>query len=135
MTTIVDASVALKWFLDGDRSAEARALLDGPSVRAPRLIVLEVSHVLWKAERRGRFARDALAAADRIMSGLFAHGADTDALADRSIALMRHLDLAVFDCLYLTLAERDGGTLVTADERQFAAARRARIKARRQSNR
>lgn len=47
-----------------------------------------------------------------------------------AIELMQHVNLAAFDCLYLALAERETLPLVTADEGQFAAARRARIEAR-----
>lgn len=43
---------------------------------------------------------------------------------------MRRVDLAVYDCVYLALAEREGAPLVTADEKQFAAAQKARIEAR-----
>src|SRR5829696_3150702 len=46
----------------------------------------------------------------------------------RAADLSRHLGHAIFDCVYLALAEDRGVALVTADDRLFAARRRARIK-------
>lgn len=65
-----------------------------------------------------------------LMDSLFASAPATDALIAPAVRLMLSLQHPVYDCLYLALAEREGMPLVTADERQFAAARRARIEAR-----
>jgi predicted nucleic acid-binding protein len=35
----------------------------------------------------------------------------------------------VYDCFYVALAQRDGATLVTADQKQFELARRTRVRA------
>lgn len=49
------------------------------------------------------------------------------ALVDSDARLSSALSHPIYDCLYIALAARQGTTLVTADEGQFAAARRARI--------
>ena len=51
-------------------------------------------------------------------------------LADRAITLAIDLRHPVYDCFYLTLAQRENTAIVTADERLFAEARKARIQAR-----
>lgn len=48
-------------------------------------------------------------------------------LLDEAARLSPVLDHSVYDCLSIALAARQGTTLVTADEGQLAAARRARI--------
>ena len=55
MTLVVDASVALKWFVDEDGSDRAVALLDGDEpLIAPDLVVAEVCNAAWKSLRRRR---------------------------------------------------------------------------------
>ena len=127
---IVDASIAVKWFLDEDRFVEARSLLGSDSLNAPQLIRIEVTHVLWRAVKRGRLESGAFSSAMQVMDKVFEGAASTDALIARSIALTTHLNHPVYDCLYIALAEREAAVLVTADERQFSAARRAKVPAR-----
>jgi predicted nucleic acid-binding protein len=129
-TMIVDASVAIKWFIEEDRSDEARSILAGEAVHAPGVIRIEVAHVLWKSARRGILSIEALSAALAAMERNFPLPAPTDGLIRPAIDLMKRIDHPVYDCLYLALAEREGIPLVTADERQYAAARKARIEAR-----
>ncbi|TDR93263.1 type II toxin-antitoxin system VapC family toxin [Enterovirga rhinocerotis] len=124
---VVDASVAVKWFLAEDRTNEARALLADEDLIAPGIIRLEVAHVLWKGVRRGAMTPSALESSMDVMDQLFAGAAATDDLIAPAMQLMRRLGHPVYDCLYIALADRVGTTLVTADERQFSAARRARI--------
>ncbi len=46
---VVDASVAVKWFLDEAGDREARALVETRvPLLAPELVVAEVSNVAWK---------------------------------------------------------------------------------------
>jgi predicted nucleic acid-binding protein len=59
LTLVIDASVALKWFIDEDGSDRAAALLDGKELLiAPDLIVAEVCNAGWKAVRAGRRCRN-----------------------------------------------------------------------------
>ena len=50
---LVDASVALKWFVPEADSETAVALLTDNQLSAPDLILVEVGNALWKAFRRG----------------------------------------------------------------------------------
>jgi len=54
MTWVVDASVAVKWFVDEVRSAEARAYSPRASRSSrPNLIIPESCNTAWKKVRRG----------------------------------------------------------------------------------
>ena len=59
MMLVVDASVALKWFIEEEGSAQAAALLATPELLvAPDLIVAEVCNAAWKAVRTGTMLPD-----------------------------------------------------------------------------
>ena len=54
MTLVVDASVAMKWFVSEEGSTEAATLLAGlDALIAPDLIVAEVVNAAWRAVRAG----------------------------------------------------------------------------------
>ena len=55
---VVDASVALKWFLiDEPYSDESIKLLNSNIILiAPDMVLVEVSNAAWKAVRQGRFS-------------------------------------------------------------------------------
>jgi predicted nucleic acid-binding protein len=49
---VVDASLAIKWFIDEPDSAEALAVLRHP-ISAPDLLAPECANILWKKVGRG----------------------------------------------------------------------------------
>ncbi|MGH6898748.1 MAG: type II toxin-antitoxin system VapC family toxin [Geminicoccaceae bacterium] len=121
MTLVVDASVALKWYLIEDGAEPARQILaDGDTLVAPELIVAEVCNACWLAGRRGEIsptqqshiAADITRVFDRL-EGLVPH-------ASRAMAIARELDHPVYDCFYLALSEALDARLVTADGRLLA---------------
>lgn len=128
MSLIVDASVAVKWFLDEERSAAAREL-DRHELRAPDLILAETFNAVWKRWRRAEATTEQVPV---IVPALRRAIAELVPLADLIEAAgelsIRHRH-PIYDCCYLAAVE-PGMTLVTADERQFAVARKARIHAR-----
>ncbi|HOT83203.1 MAG TPA: type II toxin-antitoxin system VapC family toxin [Candidatus Defluviicoccus seviourii] len=121
MSLVVDASVALKWFLPEPDSQSAEALLAGREVLiAPTLIISEVCNAAWKRWRRGETtARHAEWVAEGIATvGVMLIG-DQD-LAVSAMAIARRLDHPVYDCFYLALAEQRDAVMVTADKRLIA---------------
>lgn len=57
MTLVVDASIALKWFLVEPDSAIAQDLFRRPeTLIAPDLITAEFSNVIWLRRRQGALA-------------------------------------------------------------------------------
>ena len=126
---VIDASVAVKWFLEEDRVEAAAALRRSEhDLWAPGFIQLEVAHSLWVAVRQGRTTAQAGQLADRVLPNVVRRLVPDSELLAEAARLMRSLAHPIYDCLYLALAFRENLTLVTADERQFELARRSRIR-------
>jgi predicted nucleic acid-binding protein len=132
MTIVVDASVAVKWFLPEPGSAAAAALRDEDSeLTAPSFVAAEIGNALWKAVQRGGATRtEALHGIAAVMIP-FQSLIPIEELRVRALMLAIDLRHPIYDCFYLALAERENATLVTADEAMIAAARKAKIKVRR----
>jgi predicted nucleic acid-binding protein len=45
---VIDASVAVKWVVEEEGTAEALALLRASKLVAPELLVAECANILWK---------------------------------------------------------------------------------------
>ena len=116
MNLVVDASVAVKWFVRENLSEVARELLRSQdALLAPDLIVAEVTNIAWKKVVRGEIKMSqAEAIAASIRQGEPALHPSTD-FNGRALEIALSLNHSVYDCLYLACAERVGGILVTAD--------------------
>ena len=121
---IVDASVALAWFLDEPYSQQARALLLRSDLAAPSLLLAEAGHVLWRASRDGRLDADDASLALDAMSGAFAEMPDIASLAGDALAIARQVNHAVYDCFYMALARRLQRPLISQDRALIRAAKR-----------
>ncbi len=116
MTLVVDASVALKWFLEEDGSPHAAALLMQPDLLiAPDLIVAEVCNAAWKAVRAGAMLPEQQDHAASRLAAVFDELVPMAPLARRVAELSRALDHPAYDCFYLVLSEERDARLVTAD--------------------
>jgi predicted nucleic acid-binding protein len=127
---VVDASVVAKWVLREDGSDRANALRSEGGMIAPSLLASEVGNAFWKAERRGDITRNEAVAAIRSVLGPFDDLIPDEALHARALELAIDLRHPIYDCFYLALAEREAATLVTADARLLAAAKKAKVKVR-----
>jgi predicted nucleic acid-binding protein len=118
MAVVVDASVAIKWFIDEPGSDVARGLWrDEPDLLAPDLLVPEVCSAAWRKVCLGETHRaQAQQVAQRLRGGVLALR-PTAPLAARALELALALDHPVYDCFYLALAEAEQVGLVTADRR------------------
>jgi predicted nucleic acid-binding protein len=120
LTLIIDASVAIKWFIDENLEANARHIIVyHRDLQAPDFIVTEVANIVWKKHSRGEID-DSLA--QSIVSALpeyFTQFTPTIDLNERALELALELDHPIYDCLYLACAERHEGPVITADKRFF----------------
>ena len=131
MSLIVDASVAVKWVVEETGSGLARELVaSGHPLLAPDFVLLEVGNALRKKLAGGIIGLIQASSGVPAVARVFAELVATRSLSDAAIRLALELNHPVYDCVYLALASREGIPLVTADERLFEAARRARIEAR-----
>lgn len=119
MTLVVDASVALKWYLaDEPYAAEARSILQsGEALVAPELVIAQTCNAAWRGVRIGRVDPTQAAEIARSLPRLFGTLVGSSALAERAMAIAFELDHAVYDCFYLAIAEASASPLITADNR------------------
>ena len=119
---VVDASVAIKWFLPEPLSIEARQILDGYqagrlSVLAPDLIHAEVGNIVWKRQVfHGLVAEDAETIVDEFRNMVITVTPAAELLKDAYRLAVSH-KRSVYDSLYVALAVREGCQFVTADEK------------------
>jgi predicted nucleic acid-binding protein len=120
VNVVVDASVAIKWFVPEPLSNEAERLLGGgDALFAPDLLLIEFGNVVWKKVRLGELARgDGNAALTALRSGPVSL-VDTTPLVERALHLAHEIDHPLYDCLYLATAEAIAATVATADRRFF----------------
>ncbi len=118
MRVTVDASVAVKWFVEEEGHREALTLT-GPRIEryAPDLVLPECANVIWKKHRRGEIA-PAQAFVDAVarMSEAIALLPGADLVRDAAeIAL--EAGHPVYDCFYIACAKLTDSILVTSDRR------------------
>lgn len=115
---VVDASVAVKWFIPEVHSAAATRLLDPEIVICvPDLIGPEFGNTLWKKVRRNEIAREEaeeiLAAFDAVALEIY----PSRVLLHAAFQLADAFNRSVYDSLYLALAVAQDCALITADRK------------------
>jgi predicted nucleic acid-binding protein len=117
---VIDASVAVKWFLQEPGSVAARAVLSRPGrLVAPDRLLLEVANVLRRKERRGELTAAHVDRAAGTLASFFHEILLTEPLLASAIDLSRRLDHPVYDCVFLAAAMLPGSGLITADDRFY----------------
>ena len=122
---IIDASVAIKWVIAENGTAEALALL-GNRLFAPALLQAECANILWKKVKRGEISTIEAGLAARLLQSVKIEFRTLEPDLSRILELALALDHPAYDCVYLTLAETRRVPLVTADERLIRVTRQAR---------
>ena len=119
---VVDASVAVKWFVPEIHSEHALRLLRKRfDLQAPELIQAELGNILWKkcraGETRWNNRRGILDNFKRSPLVVHPHGALLKLAWE--IALKHRQTF--YDCLYLALAMTEKARMVTADRKFYEA--------------
>ncbi len=124
---IVDASVGVKWLVTEPDDDLAEVLLGRLDLAAPELLHLEIAHLLGKLRRRGavsaQFSRNAWAELKEMPVRL----QPVQDIFDPAFELSLRLGAAVYDCVYLAMADVADDVLVTADERFARAVRQGGV--------
>ena len=123
---IIDASVLLSAYFPDEAIPQAqelvrRHLLGSVQLRAPHLLLYEVTNVIWQAERRKRITSEQ---GDRILhsiAGLSLKFYDTTAMD--TLTLARKYNCSAYDAAYLALAAHLKDNLITGDARLYQAVR------------
>jgi predicted nucleic acid-binding protein len=122
MKYVLDSSVALKWVLPEADSGKALRLRDDYSngiheLLAPDIFPSEIANGLASAERQKKvqtgeaviFLNDVLCTAPALHH--------SSPLLIRAMEIAISAKQAVYDCIYVALAEAEGCELVTADDK------------------
>jgi predicted nucleic acid-binding protein len=124
MKQVIDASVAIKWYVEQEHSGLARQLAAGSGVLiAPELLLAEAGNVFWKYVRGGLIAPEKARAALSKLPDRFDMLSPLLPLTEDALEIAVSLNHPVYDCFYLALGRREGAQLVTADKRLAAAAK------------
>jgi predicted nucleic acid-binding protein len=127
MTIVVDASVAVRWFLDVAGSEQAYRLIgEADCLIAPDLVMAELANALWKAVQHAGLAASIAADAIAHAAAGFHELVPAQELAGRALAIAIELRHPVYDCIYIALAEARAARLVTADAKLLRACVRTR---------
>lgn len=122
---VVDASVALKWYLPEPHSQHALRLRKGSlPLDAPDLLHAEVANALWKRVQRSELATDEAASIAAALAAMPVETHPARLLAAAALQIACATRLTVYDSLYLATALLTDRPLVTADRRLYDVARR-----------
>jgi predicted nucleic acid-binding protein len=123
---VVDSSVVAKWILPEADSAKAQQLVVQAAAAGERLIVLdlvfpEVANAIWKRYRQQLIT---LSEARQLLAALVRSPVVVESslpLLGSTFEIAAKYDRAVYDALFVALAEQLALAGVTADERLFNA--------------
>ena len=120
MILVIDASVAVKWFIEEDRCELARDVFrEGIELVAPDLIFTEVANAMRKKVRDGEVAMEQARNALTGLANLFNRLVGPRDILVQSFEFACEIRHAVPDCVYLACASIAGAALLTDDETLF----------------
>ena len=118
LAVVVDASVAIKWFVaEADSDVADRLLEQRTELHAPILLMSEFANGLWKNFRKGLIDGAQAEAALKSIRRTIPYWHATEPVLGQALDLSLRLEHPVYDFLYVALAERNGLQCVTADLR------------------
>lgn len=112
---VVDASVAVKWFVVEERSKDAVALTADYHLLAPALVTIEVASALSRKARQKMITVESAAQHMAALPRYFGEMVDHDTLLPAALGLSFELSHPIYDCVYLELARRRHVPMITDD--------------------
>lgn len=125
-TLVIDASIAVKWVVEEDGTAEALTLRRHAKFIAPELLTAECANILWKKVQRRELSKDEALLAGRLLQTAEVEFLPTRHLLEAATRMAIELNHPAYDCLYLALAVERDCRLVTCDERLLRKLRASR---------
>ena len=123
---VLDASIAVKCFLEeADSAAARRAVAERADGIAPDLIFLEIASVALKTMRKGFLDRAQGAAMVAGAGSLLVETVSSAELCDAAFHLASDHGFSAYDAAYMALAQMRGGSVLTADLKLVDRARAA----------
>ncbi|MGE0152418.1 MAG: type II toxin-antitoxin system VapC family toxin [Reyranellaceae bacterium] len=116
MNYVVDAAVAIKWFVaEPLRPAALRLLSPSLALHAPDLLLAQLGEIARLKLKRGEMTPEQAQQALRQAPVFFERLHPAADIQERALQLSLRLDRPVADCFYLSCADLLKATLVTAD--------------------
>lgn len=112
---VIDASIAVKWFLEEPGSVDAQYILELNNLAAPDIVFAEVQNTLLKRWRQGNATAAQVFECIPLLHERLAHVEPTPTIAEAAAAVALSASHPIRDCLYIALAERLGAPLATSD--------------------
>jgi predicted nucleic acid-binding protein len=122
---VLDASVAVKWFLPvRDESFAEPALQflkewtdERIALTVPDIFFAEVGKVLWKAVQAGRCSLEEAELSLARLEAADIPGLSSVQLLEQAFGIASRHGRSLYDSLYVALAAKSHATLITADEK------------------
>jgi len=115
---VIDASVAVKWFIPEIHSQTAVKLLAGKKpLYAPDLIYAEVGNTLWKKWKRGELKPVEVLAVLDDFKRFPLISIPCASLSEASWAIAEKTGITFYDALYAALAFLENCSVITADQK------------------
>lgn len=124
---VVDASVAIKLFIEQEGSAQAEALFDqlstqpGTELYVPDLFFAECANVLWQYVRRVNYPPDKAKASLARLKALSLQTVAIQEVVSEALEIAITHNISAYDACYVELSERLQLPLVTADQKLIRA--------------
>lgn len=116
--SVIDASVAIKWFIWEEGTEEAQQLLDKLSFfLVPGLFLIEVDAILTKKVRKGELEIADAFQKRRMFRQLPYKLLPFDEIAEFAFRLSTEFPITLYDATYLATAVDHEGIFYTADKR------------------
>jgi predicted nucleic acid-binding protein len=125
---VVDASVAVKWFVQEDHREDAACLIKAelPLV-APDFVLTEFANIIWKKSIKGEVAAEQAKTLIEVVSLPFSRLIPAAQVVSEALEIGLDLNHSIYDCVYLACAAQLSGFLVTADRRLYVKTRNTRF--------
>jgi hypothetical protein len=122
LNLVVDASVAIKWFVEEESHDEAIALANESNhLIAPDIIFSEVANVLRRKVRLDYISHEQAAFALRSLPDAFKDIISSSAVVGEAFENASVLNHSVYDIVYLVCALREPGSLLVTADGKFEA--------------
>lgn len=129
MVYVIDASVAIKWYLPEEHSVHAvrLALLD-IQLHCPDLMFAETGNILWKYVLRSECSHGKAVAIFRELKALSLKVWATPQIAEEALEIACRTKRTFYDSIYIALAVKNNCQMVTADLKLYDALKETPLK-------
>lgn len=126
---VVDASIAVKWFVPELHAISANRLLyENFELFAPDLIFPEFGNVLWKKWRRGEVTAASAYGIIKDFRQMAMKCYNSQLFVGKAWRISERFGRSFYDSLYIALAKAQACPLVTADRKLYNALKNGSLK-------